>query len=266
MMHASQIPGADILDIVFEGRNKDYGAYPLRKYYPGRLGLSVGIVIFSCIALMLVSVWKKAGTSRGSYVDKVDTVTLIKPPEAKPKPIVPELKKIIPAQVQYTNPLIVKNELFTHDTLPPMDAVEPAAVSTITIAGSSTEGDAPALQESNKSVEPVSPVNSDPIIYEHPEIAAHFPGGTDAWRRYLERNLVYPENAQENEIQGTIKLQFIVDAGGNISEVTPLNNLGGGLAEEAARIISQGPKWIPAEQHGEKVISRHIQTVTFRLN
>jgi protein TonB len=264
MMQASQIPGSDILDIVFDGRNKDYGAYPLRKFYPGRLGLSVGIVLFSCTALMLIAVLKKARKNSAPLIEKVDTITLIKPAVAKPKPIV--LQKIKPSQVQFTNLLIVKNELFARDTLPSMDAVQSAVISTMTNAGDPSDGDAPVNPEPQKSVETVSTVNPDPVIYEHPEISAHFPGGTDAWRRYLERNLLYPENAQENEIQGTIKLQFIVDAEGNISEVTALNNPGGGLAEEAARIISQGPKWIPAEQHGEKVISRHIQTVTFRLN
>jgi protein TonB len=266
MMQASQIPGSDILDIVFDGRNKDYGAYPLRKFYPGRLGLSMGIVLFSCTAFMLIAALKNGRKASIPLVEKVDTITLIKPAVAKPKPIVPVLQKIKPAQVQYTNPLIVKNELFTRDTLPVIDAVQSAVISNMTNPGHPSDGDAPFPPEPQKSIETVSPVNPVPVIFEHPEIAAHFPGGKDAWRRYLERNLVYPENAQENEIQGTIKLQFIVDAEGNISDVTALNNLGGGLAEEAARIISHGPKWIPAEQHGEKVISRHIQTVTFRLN
>jgi protein TonB len=102
-------------------------------------------------------------------------------------------------------------------------------------------------------------------VFTKVENPAEFPGGADAWRRYLERNLNYPESAQENGTQGVVKVQCVVDKEGNISEVQSLNDPGDGLAEEAVRIIKKGPKWKPAEQNGRKVIYRHIQSITFRL-
>jgi TonB family protein len=92
-----------------------------------------------------------------------------------------------------------------------------------------------------------------------------FPGGSDSWRRHLERNLQYPNKAQENGTMGAVKVQFVVDTEGNISDVKAVNDPGDGLAEEAVRIIKTGPKWEPAVQNGHKVTARTFQTITFRL-
>lgn len=102
-------------------------------------------------------------------------------------------------------------------------------------------------------------------VFTKVESPASFPGGPAAWRTYLEQNLKYPKKAQRKKIQGMVSVQFIVDKQGNISEVVALNDPGGGLAEEAVRIIKISPPWIPAEQGNRKVIFRHIQNLTFQL-
>jgi periplasmic protein TonB len=94
---------------------------------------------------------------------------------------------------------------------------------------------------------------------------AEFPGGAQGWSEYLQKNLKYPKKAIKKNIQGIVRVQFLVDKAGNISEVMALNDPGGGLAEESVRIIANGPKWRPAEQNGKKVIYRHIQALTFKL-
>ena len=97
------------------------------------------------------------------------------------------------------------------------------------------------------------------------EKPAEFPGGSDGWRSYLEKNLKYPKKAQRAKIEGVVRVQFIVDKTGVVSELGILSEPGGGLGEEVIRLISSGPKWIPAEQNGKKVSYRHIQAITFRL-
>jgi TonB family protein len=94
---------------------------------------------------------------------------------------------------------------------------------------------------------------------------AEFPGGSEGWRMYLEKNLKYPKKARRAEIQGVVRVQFIVGKNGDISEVSILTDPGGGLGDEVVRLISTGPKWVPAEKDGKKVIYRHIQAVTFSL-
>jgi periplasmic protein TonB len=106
---------------------------------------------------------------------------------------------------------------------------------------------------------------SGTIVFTKVDKPAEFPGSIQGWSEYLKNNLKYPEKAIRKNIQGVVRVQFLVDKAGNISEVVALNNPGGGLAEESVRIIANGPKWKPAEQNGKKVIYRHIQAITFKL-
>jgi periplasmic protein TonB len=102
-------------------------------------------------------------------------------------------------------------------------------------------------------------------IFTKVDKPAEFPGGSQGWSEYLQKNLRYPNKAIKKNIQGVVRVQFLVDKSGNISEVKAMNDPGGGLAEESVRIIANGPKWQPAEQNGKRVIYRHIQAITFKL-
>lgn len=97
------------------------------------------------------------------------------------------------------------------------------------------------------------------------EKPAAFNGGPDGWRRYLERRLVYPEQAFKNNIQGVIRVQFIIEKDGSVSDVKVLGSPNELLAAEAMRLIKQSPKWEPAVQYNRRVIYRHIQSITFAL-
>ena len=103
------------------------------------------------------------------------------------------------------------------------------------------------------------------VVFTKVDVPAAFPGGANGWKAYLESNLKYPKKAQKKGIQGVVRVQFIVDKTGKVSEAAVLSEPGGGLGEEAVRIIMQGPNWVPATQNGKKVIYRHIQSITFAL-
>ncbi len=94
---------------------------------------------------------------------------------------------------------------------------------------------------------------------------AIFPGGENGWVKYLEHTLTYPEKAMENGIDGTIRVQITVLSDGKVTNVKALNNPGGGLAEEAMRVLKKGPKWIPAEQNGQKITSTLVQNIVFKI-
>lgn len=102
-------------------------------------------------------------------------------------------------------------------------------------------------------------------VFSETETPPSFPGNYDSWRKHLERNLQYPKDAQDKGIQGKVVVQFVVDTEGNLSDIYAMNDPGGGLAQEAVRIIKSGPKWVPAVQNGQKVVARTSQTITFRL-
>jgi len=98
------------------------------------------------------------------------------------------------------------------------------------------------------------------------EIESNYPGGIPAWQRYLNKNLHYPDEAQNNSIEGTVVVQFIVDKEGNVSDVAAVSGPEqGGLREEAVRVIKRSGKWIPAVQNGRQVKSYKKQPVGFKL-
>lgn len=275
-MDVNKILNADLLDIIFDGRNKEYGAYELRKSYNKRL-LTALIVMAIISGLIFVSVLV-ANTAKQSKIvmQNVEDVQLTEvkernepppPPPPPPPPKPPEPPKVEIAK--FTPPKIVKDEEVKEDEKPPeMEKIAEAKIGVINQEGSKDIGIVAPPVESKSVAEVVAPkvVEEDyNKVFTKVENPAEFPGGQGEWTRYLQKNLRYPDNAIDNGTQGVVRVQFVVDREGNISEVQALNDPGDGLSDEAVRIIKKGPKWKPAEQNGRKVIYRHIQAITFRL-
>ncbi len=264
-MTPNQIATADIIDIVFDGRNKAYGAYQLQKGSNKRLSTALSTVLGISLIVFTCSFFSKGPKLSASPFTKTDTLILTPPPAIKPPAPKPVTVTKPLAQIQYTPPLIIKDKFFAKDTMPDVALIPDAVITTSTTPGEKTEGN-------NLSQKPAPIAQTDaaktvtvPEIFDFAEHPAEFPGGIDAWRRYLERNINYPEDAIEHEAEATVKVQFIVDTEGNISDVHAINDPGYGLAQEAVRIIRNGPKWKPAEQNGRKVIFRRLQGITFKL-
>ena len=96
---------------------------------------------------------------------------------------------------------------------------------------------------------------------------AEYPGGTVAWKKFLGKNLHYPDEAIGNEIQGDIVVQFQVDELGNLSEVRAISGpKKGGLREGAVRVINISGKWNPASRNGIKIKSTKKETISFRVS
>ena len=273
-MDINKILSADILDIVFEGRNKEYGAYDLRKTYPKRIYSALIAVMVLCLLIFVGSLLaNNIGKGKNAKLDVKDVeLEAVKeekknePPPPPPPPKMPEPPKVEIAK--FTPPKIVEDKEVKEDEKPPeVEKIEDAKIGTINQEGTKDEGIvAPPVEKgTGEVVAPKTDTEDYDKVFTKVENPAEFPGGQDAWRRYLERSLNYPETAQESGTQGVVRVQFIVDKEGNISEVSALNDPGDGLADEAVRIIKKGPKWKPAEQNGRKVIYRHIQSITFQL-
>ena len=101
--------------------------------------------------------------------------------------------------------------------------------------------------------------------FERIQNPARFRHRINAWRKYLEKNLMYPEAAIKYNTEGVIRVQIVIEKDGSISHVIALNDLGYELAEEAVRVIKSGPRWIQARHKGKLFIYHFIQTVTFHL-
>jgi protein TonB len=271
-MEANKILSADILDLVFEGRNKEYGAYDLRRTYNRRMIRA--LVITGSVALLIFLSSVLASSLNTGDTKKVDikevTIQDIKqeeekkdiPPPPPPKP--PDPPKI--EMQKFTPPKIVKDEE-VQEPPPEQEELKEAKIDVQTQEGIKDEGIvAPAVIDEGKGIVEEKKEDENKI-FEKVEIEAAFPGGESAWRKYLERNLNPSAPVDNGAPEGTytVYVQFVVSKDGSISDVRPLTKHGFGMEEEAVRVIKKGPKWTPAIQNGRQVNAYRKQPITFQV-
>jgi protein TonB len=274
-MDTNKILSADVLDIIFEGRNKDYGAYELRKTYNKRLAMAL-IIMGAVIAFIFIAylVSNAMGNSKNSKNVVVQDVQLqeVKQEEKKEPPPPPPPPKPPPPKVEitkFTPPKIVKDEEVKPEEKPPeVEKLEETKIGTINQEGEKDQGIAPPVSDEGKGV--IEAPKKDETDYDKTftkvEIESDYPGGASAWQRYLNKNFKYPQEAQDNGVQGIVVVQFIVDKEGNVSDVEALSGpTDGGLREEAVRVIKKSGKWTPAVQNGRQVKSYKKQPIVFKL-
>jgi len=274
-MEANKILSADVLDIIFEGRNKDYGAYDLRKTYNKRLITSLLVVAAICLLLFLgylgSSLLEKNAEKNAVVVQDVQLEEIKQeekkeepPPPPPPKP--PEPPKV--EMAKFTPPKIVKDEEVKEDEKPPeVEKLEETKIGTMNQEGQKDEGIvAPPVEDAGKGVVEAPKKDDEDWdkTFTKVEIESEYPGGAAAWQRYLNRNLRYPQEAIDNEVQGAVVVQFIVDKEGNVSDVEAISGPQE-LRAEAVRVIKKSGKWTPAVQNGRQVKSYKKQPIVFRL-
>jgi protein TonB len=269
-MEANKILNADILDLVFEDRNKDYGAYDLRKTYNRRI--TRALLITASIAVLILGGSFLANTLKSKNTGKVDIKDVVlqdikQQEEKKPEPPPPPPPKQEPPKVEmtkFTPPKIVKDEE-VKETPPPVEQLKDTKIDVVNQQGIKDEGLAPTVVDQGKQVIEVKKEDDENKVFEKVEIEASFPGGESAWRKYLERNLNPNAPVDNGAPEGsyTVWVQFIVDKEGNISDVKALTNHGYGMEDESMRVIKKGPKWVPAQQNGRQVKAYRKQPITF---
>jgi protein TonB len=270
-MEANKILQSDLLDLIFEDRNKAYGAYNLRKTYPKRL--SVALMVTAAVAVLAVGGSLLAGSlKKGSgkiQVKEVNLENIKQEEEKKPEPPPPPPPKQEPPKVEmtkFTPPKIVKDEEVKKEEIPPeVEELKETKIDVQSQEGIKDEGLAPAVVDEGKQVVEEKKDDDENKVFEKVEVEAGFPGGEREWRKYLERNLDANTPIENNAPEGsyTVVVQFIVDKEGNISDVKALSSHGYGMEEEAVRVIKKGPKWVPAIQNGRNVKAYRKQPITY---
>jgi periplasmic protein TonB len=280
-MDANKILSSDLLDLVFDGRNKEYGAYELRKQYNRRLTIALTSTALGLLLIFLTSFLISAVNDKSKGQVQVQELKLEDivqeeknepPPPPPPKP--PEPPKV--EMAKFTPPKVVKDEEVKEEEKPPeVEKLEDTKIGTSNQEGIKDEGIvAPPVDQGGVVEAPKS--DDEDKVFQKVEIDAEFPGGTSAWFKYvtreIERNI---DELQDDGKSGTVVVLFIVDKEGAVSEVRAMpcgeagvaNCLGAGskLAEVAVNAIRKGPKWKPAVQNGRNVKAYRRQPVTFKL-
>jgi protein TonB len=273
-MESNKILSADVLDIIFEGRNKDYGAYQLRKTYNRRLAMALvimgALILFIFLAYLVSNAMSNANNSKNVVVQDVQ-LQEVKQEDKKEPPPPPPPPKPEPPKVEitkFTPPKIVKDEQVKEEEKPPeVEKLDDTKIGTINQEGEKDQGIvAPPVSDEGKGV--VEAPKKDETDYDKTftkvEIESDYPGGASAWQRYLNKSLHYPQEAIDAEIQGTVVVQFIVDKQGVVSDVEAVAGPQE-LRDEAVRVIKKSGQWTPAVQNGRQVKSYKKQPIVFRL-
>jgi periplasmic protein TonB len=269
-MEANKILQADILDLVFEGRNKDYGAYELRKKYNKRIILALGITAAIAVAAILASAIAQQLNKKDSQV-KVSEVVLenVTQKEDKPPPPPPPPPKTPPPpkveMAKFTPPVIKKDEEVKKEEIPPVEKLEDTKIDVQNQEGIKDQGIAtpPPVDEGKKVVE--EPKEDPNQIFTKVEIEASV--DQKQWIRHLQTQLQrYIEDAASSGMEPgtyTVQVKFLVEKDGSIADVQALNDPGYGLGKAAVDVVKKGPRWNPGIQNGKQVRSYHTQPITF---
>lgn len=264
-------------ELVFEGRNKEYGAYKLRKGTTKRNIWSIIIVALASVLLYLgLTLHRMVEANR--QVENTQAVELSaleqKKKEAKvekkeqikvePEKVVEKVK----SSVKFTAPVIKKdNEVKEEDEIK-LDEVEKSnkAVGAFTVEGNDeVGGEVLKAKEEIAAPEPPKEKVEENKVFDVVEQMPSFPGGMGALMSWLSQNIKYPVIAAENGVQGRVIVQFVVEKDGSITDVKVAKSVDPSLDKEAARVVSSMPKWTPGKQNGSAVRVKYTVPVTFKL-
>ena len=270
------------VEMVFAGKNKEYGAYQLRK---GTSGRNIKALLILVIAAALVGgflAWKvieqKQAEEQQAYMEAMKLAELqqqAKKEEKKKEPVKPKIepKKEIPVAREtqkFTAPVIKKDELVKEENqVKQMDKLdEKVAVST-----ENKEGTKDRLAEAVRSdiavaAPPPPPAPKPEVsnkVFDVVEEMPHFPGGAAALQAFLSSNTKYPVVAQENGVQGRVIVSFVVERDGSITDVRVVRSVDPSLDREASRVVRSMPRWSPGKQNGSAVRVKYTVPVVFRL-
>lgn len=263
-------------DIVFQGRNKVYGAYQLRRGTSKRNIVSMifvaAVAAVAYLGLAAYNSYQEA--QKAKFEAEMEASLLEAKKEAKVEkktetPKVEQVQKVekVKSSIAFTPPVIKKDsEVKPEEEMKTQDELKETktAIGAFDVKGNDEAGGT-VLKAVEEIAAPEPPKHEEEQnkIFEVVEQQPQFPGGSvNGW---LADHIKYPVVAAENGISGRVVVQFVVERDGSVSQVRVVRGVDPSLDKEAQRVISSMPKWIPGKQNGQEVRSRFTVPVTFRL-
>ena len=271
-MKSEQILKADLLDIIFENRNKAYGAYSIRRAYPSHLKKAMGMMLLMVViaSLYVMSKPKKNTESRLHAYDTLDVnlQTVVDPekPKEQKQPDERTVPEQPPTKPDFV-PVIVDDHLVVDEVPDRTDTTIYNPGAEVNAGTPGGEGFIQATQGNETKITPDPPQETTPLeppILEHPDENPEFPGGINAWIKYLQERLRVPEELEAGE-RKTVRVKFVVNANGEVTDAVITMSGGKEFDKEVLRVIGRMPKWKPGKQRGKPVASYFTQPVTFTV-
>ena len=245
-------------EMVFKNRNKDYGAYMLRKKYKKYMIVSliiavlvmVGVVAYPIITAVVTKgrILKQELSVGAEMID----IPQDEPPPPPPPPPPPEA---LQEKVKFTAPVVVE------DTAVESDFGKQDLLAEKVNTEVPSEDVMEFVEEKPQVIEQPKEAEIFTVVEENPQ----FPGGEAALYKFLGETIKYPEEAKELGIQGRVFVNFVIETNGSVSHVKVLRGIGGGCDEEAIRVVKSMPKWTPGKQRGIPVRVSYNLPIKFTL-
>lgn len=257
-------------ELIFQDKNKAYGAYKMRANSPKRHNLAmVLVVVIAIVGFSIPTLIKLATPEQKEEMTEVTTLSQLEEPEVKQE----EIKKIEPiapppalkSSIKFTAPVIKKDEeVRDEDEIKSQEELtqNKAAISIADVKGND-ELNGKDIADLKETITKAPEAEEKP--YTMVEQMPQFPGGDKELLSYIAKNLHYPTIAQENGIQGKVFVRFVVTATGDVKDVKVMRSLDPYCDKEAIRVIQSLPKWIPGRQNGRNVPVYYTVPITFKL-
>jgi periplasmic protein TonB len=245
-----KVPGFD--EIIFENRNKEYGAYDLRRRSNSTTTISIlGGITLGALLILPFSFNTEPGTaSSGPKIFVIETFD----------PIIPD---VIPPEVK--PPAELTNAI---QNLAPVVSLDTGLINSLMpiaedLISTTTNGNPNDTMIYIEPIDQVMPVEQPPavVVQEMPE----YPGGITALMEYINDNISYPDEAVRNNIQGRVILRFVVNTNGSVDRIEVLGSVDPSLDTEAVRVVKTLPRFKPGKDKGVPVPVWFSLPVLFRL-
>lgn len=256
-METNQIVFRRWEDVVFENRNKVYGAYLLRRTYANHLLSGLGITVFVVSVILLLH----AGEENNVLADRViahwkDEIIF----NPLPPPVIPkrDLPAVPPRATRANGPIVV-----THDEVEEVAEFVPAADF---VSGDSV-GTGDIVPIEGKGIfdipQPAPPI--EPEVRDIAEVMPQYEGGMEAMMKFIQKKIRYPRVPRQLGIEGTVFVSFIVTGDGSVSDVRVIRGVHPDYDEEAVRVISMLPMWKGGRHNGRPVSVKMVLPIKFNL-
>ena len=273
-MRNALLHNPEMNEIVFENRNKAYGAYVLRHDYERTMtrAMASGMLLFVCFisSPYLIHYLRGPGID-DTEIFTVDTPINLEhfkkeiplpqrtPPKQQPQPIKRQIAFIAPT-VRPDDEIVEANDP------PEVETLQSNQIGTTTVENAIEGIDQGLLEDPNGSPDNSATIE-EPTVYNAyaVEQQPEFPNGMAALYKYLRDHLHFPQTAIDNGISGTVYISFIISKDGIIQHATVLRGVGGGLDQEALRVVNQMPAWKPGKHNGKAVAVNFILPIKFQL-
>ena len=265
-------------DIVFQGRNKVYGAYQLRRGTGKRniwaMVFVAAVAAVTYLGLAAYNSYKAAQKAKFEAEMEASLIETKKEAKVEKKTETPKVEQVqkvekVKSSIAFTPPVIKKDsEVKPEEEMKTQDELKETktAIGAFDVKGNDEAGGTvlKAVEEI-ATPEPPKQEAEQNKVFDVVEQQPQFPGGMGALNQWLGSNIKYPAMAAENGIEGRVIVQFVVERDGSVSGVHVVRGVDSSLDKEATRVVAQMPKWIPGKQNGSAVRVKYTVPVTFRL-